>query len=183
SMAAGHPAWPVRGQAFGRIEHTSSVLDRSTVLTLREAHPHGVEAAVDVEDLAGDPGGEVGAKECGGVADVLLGDVTPERRYLRHSIQHLPEPRDPRGCERLDRAGRDPVDAYSLRAEIGSQKADIGLQTRLGKAHDVVAGDGADRAEIREGEQGARTVRHQRRSAACESQKAVAGNVVGDAEG
>src|SRR5690348_2774394 len=110
AVPAGHPARrPARGWAFGRIEHTSSVLDSLPLGFLRKAHPHSVEAAVDVEDLAGDPGGEVRAKKCGGVADVFLSDVTPERRYLRHPIQHLPEAGDPCGCERLDRAGRDAV--------------------------------------------------------------------------
>ena len=57
-----------------------------------EGHADDVEAGVDVEDLAGDAGGEVGAEERGGVADVLDRDVALERRGARRRARSC------RGC-------------------------------------------------------------------------------------
>src|SRR4051812_40880455 len=40
---------------------------------------HDIIAAVDVEDLAGDPAGEVREQEHAGRADFLAGDIPPQR--------------------------------------------------------------------------------------------------------
>src|SRR5579863_7986124 len=117
---------------------------RLTFPFLRKAHADGVETAVDVQDLAGDSGGEVGAEECGGIANVFLGDIAPERGHFGNPVQHLAEPGDPCRSERLDRTRRDAVDPYSPRAQVSGQKADIGFEARLGETHDVVARDGPD---------------------------------------
>src|ERR1700752_1469637 len=45
----------------------------------REAHADRVVAAIDVERLAGDAGGEIRAQEGGSIADVLERDVATER--------------------------------------------------------------------------------------------------------
>src|SRR6185437_2644599 len=100
---------------------------------LRKAHSDRTEAAVDVEDLAGDSGGKIGAKERGGVADIFLSDVAPERRHLSDPAQHLAKARDAGGGQRLDGAGGDGVDPHALRAEVRGQKAHIGLEAGLGE--------------------------------------------------
>src|SRR6202030_1887323 len=70
----------------------------------REAHADGAEAAVDVKDLPGDAGGEIRAKEGGGVADVLERHVAPQGRYFGDPGEHLAKSGDPGGGERLDRS-------------------------------------------------------------------------------
>ena len=89
-------------------------------------------------------------RNVGGVAHVLERDVAAERRDLGDVVQHLAKPADAGGRERLDRAGGDAVDADALRPEVGGQEAHVGLEARLGEAHDVVVRDRAHRAEVRQ---------------------------------
>jgi hypothetical protein len=69
----------------------------------RKAHPDIAESAIDVKDFASDSGGEIGAKKCGSVADVLGCDIPAQWRYLSDVTQHLAETGNARGCQRLDR--------------------------------------------------------------------------------
>ena len=54
---------------------------------------HVAEAGIDVDDLAGDAGGQVGQQERRGVADVLGRHVAPQRRVLLDELQDLAEAR------------------------------------------------------------------------------------------
>ena len=67
----------------------------------------------------------------------------------------------PRRGQRLDRPGRDAVDADALGAEAGREVAHAGLERRLGQAHRVVVGNAAQRPQIGQGEE-----RRARRAAA-----------------
>src|SRR5262245_59732864 len=107
-------------------------MPRTITFPLRgETHSHRAESAVDIENLACDPGREIRTEKRRCVAHVLGSHVPPYRGDFRHSAQHLAEPGDPRGGEGLDRARRDPIDADAFRAEVSCQKADVRLQARL----------------------------------------------------
>jgi hypothetical protein len=69
------------------------------------------EAGVDVGDLGGDAGGQVGEQERGDVADVVDRHVAAQRRGALDHVEDLAEALDPGGRQRLDRPGRDAVDA------------------------------------------------------------------------
>src|SRR5690606_38386278 len=68
---------PGRGSAGGRgWSHDRSRVVRATPRSRSvQVHADRVIPAVDVQDLARDPRGEVRAQERGGVADILGGDV------------------------------------------------------------------------------------------------------------
>ena len=69
-----------------------------------------------------------------------------------------------------------------LRTQVGGQKAHVGLQARLGQAHDVVARQRARRAQVGQGQQCARAPGHERGGAARQRRKAIARNVVCNTE-
>src|SRR5438132_13115427 len=78
---------------------------------LGEAHANGIEAVVDVDDLAGNAGGQVGAQERGGIAHVLERHIAPQRGDLGDVVQHLAKARNAGRRQRLYRPRRDPIDA------------------------------------------------------------------------
>src|SRR5512139_4292064 len=86
------------------------------------------EAAVDVGNLAGDGTREIGQEERCDVADLVDGHVPAERRVLLDEIEDLREAADPGGRERLDRAGRDAVDADLLGTHARGEIADVRLE-------------------------------------------------------
>src|SRR5690606_16514702 len=104
-----------------------------------ERHADRAVAGVDVDDLAGDTGTQVGGKEGSSVADILDRHITTQRRNRRHVTQHLSEATNTGGRESLDGAGGDAVDANALGPEIGGEEANAGLQAGLGQTHYVVA--------------------------------------------
>ncbi len=67
----------------------------------------------------------------------------------RHSAGELLEAGDAAGRDRLDRAGRDEVDADPARSEVAREVARDALERRLGDAHPVVhrPGDGGVEVE------------------------------------
>ena len=131
-----------------------------------------------MEDLAGDTASEVREQERGGVADVLDGDVAPQRRVLLDELQDLAEARDARGRERLDRPGRDPVDADALRPEARGEVAHRGLEARLGEPHRVVVRHDALGAEVGQRHQRGFPALHHRQRGLGERRKAVGRDVV-----
>src|SRR3989442_3322898 len=111
---------------------------RSAALTWRRssaacADPghHVAEPGVDVEDLAGNRGSQVGKQERGGVADILGGHVAAQRGILLDELEDLPEAADARCGERLDRPGGNAVHADALRAEARGQISHRSLKARL----------------------------------------------------
>src|SRR3712207_8437038 len=82
---------------------------------------HDVEAAVHVEDFAGDAGGERAEEEEGGVADLARLDVAAQGGALGVVAQHHAQVADAARGERVDRAGADGVDADVLPAEVGGE--------------------------------------------------------------
>ena len=57
----------------------------------------GIEAAVDVQNFAGNPAREVRQQERGRVADFLDGGVAPQRRVLGVVAEEFPEVGDAAG--------------------------------------------------------------------------------------
>ena len=70
---------------------------------------------VDVGDLGGDAGGQVGEQERGDVADVVDRHVAAQRRVVLDDVEDLAEALDARSGQRLDRPRRDAVDADAAR--------------------------------------------------------------------
>ena len=64
--------------------------------------------------------------------------VAPQRRVVFVPAEDVAEVADAGRGQRLDRAGRDGVDADVLDAEIGGEIAHGRFERRLGDAHDVV---------------------------------------------
>src|SRR5438132_12046254 len=131
--------------ALARISASTAnpqLASRSSALRLLgEAHANGIEAAVDVDDLAGNAGGEIGAQEGSGIAHVLEGHIAAQRGDLGDPAQHLAKSRDAGGRQRLYRPRRDAVDADALWPQVRRQKPHIRLEARFGEAHHVVARD------------------------------------------
>ncbi len=73
-----------------------------------------VVSSINIEDLAGNAGGEVGAEEGGGVADFLDGDIAPQGGAILHLLEHGAEVGDAGGGEGADGAGGDAVDAEGV---------------------------------------------------------------------
>ena len=94
----------------------------------------------------------------------------------------LPKPLMPRGGQRLDRPGRDAVDADALRARGWPPGSARGLERRLGQAHGVVVGNAAQRPQIGQGEQRRARARAAAAAALAMRREAVARDVVGDPE-
>ena len=120
-------------------------------LCLRSAdrRAHGVKAAVDVHDLAGDPSREVGQQEQNRVGHgpgVLA--VPADRRLLAPHLRELLEAGDPAGRDGAQRTGRNQVHADPARTEVARQVAGGRLERRLGDAHPVVHGPRDRRVEV-----------------------------------
>ena len=123
-------------------------------------HADDVIAGIDVMDLAGDAARQVGEQIDGGVADLVDGHVAAQRRVVLVPLQDVAEVADAGRRQRLDRPGRDRVDADVLAAEIGGEIAHRGFERRLGDAHHVVVRHPFLGAVIGEREQRA-ALRHQ----------------------
>jgi hypothetical protein len=95
-------------------------------------------AAVHMHDLAGDAAGPVGQQEDASLADFLDTDRAPERRIVLVPFQDIAEIADAGGRQRLDRPGRNGVDANLARTKIYRQRPHAGFQRGLGDTHDVV---------------------------------------------
>src|SRR5271156_2858185 len=105
--------------ALSVVRRLSSVL-RWTDIDIRRVgmlHADHVIAGIDVVDLAGDAARHVGEQIGAGLADLLDGDVAPQRRIVLVPLQNVAEVADARSGERLDRPRRDGVDADVLHAE------------------------------------------------------------------
>src|SRR3954454_6360026 len=122
----------------------------STPRSLRpERRAHRVEAAVHVQDLAGDATTEVRQQEQHGVGDRAGVERVPaERRLLLPQAGERLEPRDALGGRRLDRAGGDEVHADVLLAQVARQVAVHRLERGLRHAHPVVDGPRLRRVEV-----------------------------------
>ena len=100
--------------------------------------PDHMVAGVDVQDFAGDAARHRRQQIDRGLADLLGRHGAAQRRVEFVPAQDVAEVADPRGGQRLDRPGRNRVDADRLLAEVGGEIAHARLQRRLGDAHDVV---------------------------------------------
>ena len=87
--------------------------------------------------------------------------VPAERRLHPPGVGELVEARDALGGDRLQRAGRDEVDADAVRADVAREVARDGLQRRLADAHPVVDRPGDRRVEV-EADDGAAGLAEQR---------------------
>ena len=74
-------------------------------------HADHVVAGVDMQDLAGHAAAEIGQQIERAAADILDGDGAAERRVVLVPLQDIAEVGDAGGGKRLDRPGRDGVDA------------------------------------------------------------------------
>ena len=92
----------------------SSVLHDGDVRRIDRLHADHVVAGIDVVDLAGDGRRQVGQEVERGIADLLDRDGALQRRVVLVPLQDVAEVADAGGGERLDRAGRDGVDADRL---------------------------------------------------------------------
>src|SRR3954464_6397891 len=90
-------------------------------------HADDMVAAIDMVNLAGDPGRQIAEQIHPGAADLLDRDVALQRRIELVPFQDIAEVADPGGCQCLDRPGRDRVDPDIATAEIGCQIADARL--------------------------------------------------------
>src|SRR5207249_4177556 len=84
----------------------------------RRSETHHVVAAVDVEDVAADAGGQRAAKEGRRVRYLLRQDAARQRRALGGVIDHVLDVTDALGSARGVRARRDQVDAHALVADV-----------------------------------------------------------------
>jgi len=108
-------------------------------------------------------------------------DIALERRLFRTLFQHLSEIANPARSQRLDRSGRDCVDANVLHSEIVGEIANATFKRRLGHAHHVVMRDNTGGSVIGESNDTA-ALGHQRRSRPRDRNQRVTANVMGDAE-
>src|SRR6266705_1100492 len=143
---------------------------------------HRIESTVHVGDLTRHPGRQVGQQKRRYVAHVLRRDVSPQGRILLDVLEDLAESRYSARRESLDRAGRDRVDANPLRSETRGQIAHARLEARLVDAHGVVARHDPICSEVGEGYQCSASSLHERQRRLGERRKAVAADVVRDAE-
>ena len=77
-------------------------------------HADDVIAGIDVMDFAGDAARQVGEEIERGLADLFERHIAAQRRVIFVPLQDVAEVADAGGGERLDRAGRDGVDADVL---------------------------------------------------------------------
>src|SRR5262245_58009426 len=101
----------------------------------------GVVSAVDVDDLAGGGGEEIGEQRHARRRDgrrVL--DVPTERGARRPRILELLETREAPSGNRADGSGGDEVHANAVGTEVASEIPRRRLQRGLGDAHPVVDG-------------------------------------------
>ncbi len=101
-------------------------------------HADDVVAGIDVMDLAGDAARQVGEEIHRRVADLVDRHGAAQRRVVLVPAEDVAEVADAGRRQRLDRPGRDGVDADVLAAEVGGEIAHRRFQRRLGDAHDVV---------------------------------------------
>src|SRR5262249_2159096 len=85
-------------------------------------HADDVIAGIDVMDLAGHGARHVGEEIDCGLADLVDRDRAAERRVELVPFQDVAEIADAGSGQRLDRPGRDGVDADVLGAEIGGEE-------------------------------------------------------------
>ena len=132
----------------GTLDHRAPA-PASSAARFGHRRTHGVKAAVDVHDLAGDPSGEVGQQEqdrIGNRPGVLA--VPADRRLPAPHLRELLEAGDPARRDRAQRAGRNQVHADPARTEVARQVASGRLERRLGDAHPVVHGPRDRRVEV-----------------------------------
>src|SRR6185437_14048957 len=140
--------------------HGGPLNDRD-VRRVDRLHADDVIAAIDVMDLAGDARAQRAQQIKAGAADLFERDVALQRRVVLVPFEDVAEIADARRGERLDRAGRDRVDANALAAQIDGEIAHAGLERGLAHAHHVVMRHHALGAEIAQGH-GAAAFGHQR---------------------
>ena len=114
-----------------------------------ERRAHGVEAAVDVEDLGRHGAREVRQEEADRAGDGpgVVGRPA-ERRLLLPRVGELGEPGDAAGGDRAERPGADEVHAHAARAEVAREVARGRLERGLGHAHPVVDRPGDRGVEV-----------------------------------
>ena len=120
--------------------------------------------------------GEIGQQVQACPADILDGRVALQRRVQFIPLQDVAEVTNARGSKRLDRPGRDRVDADIVTAKINREILDRRLQRGLGHAHDVVMWDHLFRAIIAQRQHGA-AIGHHRCGALGNGGEAVDGDV------
>src|ERR1700678_970598 len=91
-----------------------SVLDHAYIRRSRIFHADDVVARVDMKNFAGDAARHGRQEEDRALADLLDRHRTAQGRIVLVPPQYVAEVADAGGGERLDRAGRDRVDADAL---------------------------------------------------------------------
>ena len=144
-------------------------------------HPDDIVAGIDVQDFGGDAARHVGQQIHRRVAHLVGRDRSPQRRIVLGPSEDIAEIADARRRQRLDRAGRDGVDADFLGAEIGGEIANRHLERGFGDAHDVVVRNPFLAAVVRQRQQRA-AVRHHLLGALGDGRERIAGDQHGPAE-
>src|SRR5207245_7571077 len=91
-------------------------------------HADHVIAAIDMVDLAADPGGKIAQQVEAGAADIFDRDIALQWRVELVPLQDIAEIPDSRGGQCPDRTGRNRVDANVVAAEIDGEIAHAGLE-------------------------------------------------------
>src|SRR3984957_13747007 len=104
---------------FGLLGSQPSVLDHTYIRRGRVLHADDMVARVDMENFAGDAARHRRQEINRALADLLDGHRAAQGRVVFVPPQYVTEVADAGGGERLDRAGRDRVDANALLAQIG----------------------------------------------------------------
>src|SRR6516225_5294602 len=95
-------------------------------------HSHDAVATIDVEDLAGDRGGQRTAEKNGGVGDFFGLDAALQGGALGGVLNHLVDIADGAGGAGSVRPRRDQIHANFLTSQIARQLLGVDLQGGLG---------------------------------------------------
>jgi hypothetical protein len=142
----------------------------------RRFQAHNLETGIHVKNISGDAAAQIAAEKDGGVRDFGDVRVAAQRSVFLHEIENLGEILNSAGGNRFDGPCGNGVDADFLRAELGGEVADFGLERGFGDAHDVVIFYDARGAEIGESHDRA-AVGHEGRKRAGNGDKGIGADV------
>ena len=138
--------------------------------------------AVNVGNLAGDAGSEVGQQEGGCVADFFGGNVAAQWVVGSDVAQEFAEIGDAGSGQGFDRACGDAVAADAFFAQAGGSEADAGFEAGFGHAHNVVVRNSTNGAQVAQGNDCGVAALHHRTGGFCQRGQAVCGDFVSSVE-
>src|SRR6266704_380874 len=103
-------------------------------------HSHDVVAGVNKENLAGDGAGERTTWEESCIAHLALLDIAAQWSRYFHLIAKTREASNAARSKRVERSGRNCVDANVVLTQFKGQVAHVTFKGRLGDGHDVILG-------------------------------------------